>query len=95
MSYKKQASSNAYLCTISLNSEEDQQGLSKLKQGVALKRKLEKRRGAKRVPIIVVKYRKPLLPYYAHSGVKHGYGGTVCKRQLPQEADIYLHHQYA
>jgi hypothetical protein len=95
MSYKKKAKSTSYLCTIIWNDEHDMQCLKKLKKGVALKRKILKSRNAKQLPIVTVKYRKPLLPYDPSRGnSKYGWGGTVCKRQLPTEADIYIHHQY-
>lgn len=95
MSYKKQAKSTAYLCTIKLDNPNDLVCLDQLKHGVALKRKLMKSRGAKELPIVTVKYRKPILPYNPLvSKSKYGWGGTITKRQLPQEADIYLHHRY-
>jgi hypothetical protein len=95
MSYKKKAKSRAYLCTIIWNEEHDMRSLENLKKGVSLKRKVLKSRNAKQVPIVTVKYRKPLLPYDASRGnSKYGWGGTVCKRQLPREADIYIHYQY-
>lgn len=54
-----------------------------------------KARGAKRLPVVTVKYRKPQLAYNPlRSESKYGWGGTVCKRQLPLEADIYIHNRY-
>lgn len=96
MSYKKQNTrSTSYLCTIKLDSSQDLQCLDQLKHGVALKRKVLKLRGAKQLPIVTVKYRKPVLPYNASvSQSKYGWGGTVCKRQNPLEADIYIHNRY-
>ena len=95
MPYKKNAKSKAYLCTIQLDDKQDIGSLEVLKKGVSLKRKVLKSRGTKKLPIVTVKYRKPLLPYNpSRSESKYGYGGTVCKRQLPLEADIYIHHQY-
>lgn len=96
MSYKKQnTKSTSYLCTIHLDDKQDIGCLETLKKGVALKRKVLKSRGAKRLPIVTVKYRKPVLPYNASvSQSKYGWGGTVTKRQLPLEADIYIHNRY-
>jgi hypothetical protein len=96
MSYKKQnTKSTSYLCTIKLDDKQDIGSLETLKKGVALKRKVLKSRGNKKLPIVTVKYRKPLLPYDPSISLsKYGYGGTVTKRQLPLEADIYIHHQY-
>jgi hypothetical protein len=95
MSYKKQARSTAYLCTIQLSDKQDIGCLESLKKGVALKRKVLKARGERKLPIVTVKYRKPVLPYNAsRSNSKYGWGGTVCKRQLPLEADIYIHQRY-
>jgi hypothetical protein len=94
MSYKKNARSTAYLCTIKLDDKQDIGSLETLKKGVSLKRKVMKARGARRLPIVTVKYRKPLLPYSDRSPSKYGYGGTVTKRQQPLEADIYLHNRY-
>lgn len=95
MSYKKTtAKSKAYLCTISWTDRNDLECLDKLKHGVALKRRVLKSRGEKLLPIITIKYRKPQLPYSDKSNSKYGWGGTVCKRQLPLEADIYLHTRY-
>lgn len=96
MSYKKQnTKSRSYLCTIKLDSSQDLQCLDQLKHGVSLKRKVLKLRGAKQLPIVTVKYRKPQLPYDPSRGLsKYGWGGTVCKRQNPLEADIYIHHRY-
>lgn len=94
MSYKKNAKSTSYLCTIKLDNSQDLQCLDQLKHGVSLKRKVLKSRGARRLPIVTVKYRKPLLPYSDRSPSKYGYGGTVTKRQLPLEADIYIHNRY-
>ena len=96
MSYKKyNVRSTAYLCTIKLNNDQDLQCLDKLKHGVSLKRKVLKSRGFKELPIVTVKYRKPTLPYNPLiSQSKYGWGGTVCKRQNPLEADIYIHHRY-
>jgi hypothetical protein len=92
MPYKKQAKSTSYLCTIKLDDKEDIGSLDQLKKGVSLKRKVLKSRGVKVLPIVTVKYRKPQLPYRGYC--KYGYGGTVCKRQNPLEADIYIHHRY-
>jgi hypothetical protein len=96
MSYKKENTrSTSYLCTISWGDSKDHEALENLKRGVALKRKLLKSKGVKRLPIVTVKYRKPLLPYNpARSNSKYGYGGTVKKSQLPLEADIYIHQRY-
>ena len=94
MSYQKNARSTSYLCTIKLDDKQDIGSLEDLKKGVALKRKLLKSRGNKKLPIVTVKYRKPLLPYSDKSNSKYGYGGTVTKRQLPLEADIYIHQRY-
>lgn len=96
MSYKKENTrSTSYLCTISWGNSEDHEALENLKRGVSLKRKLLKARGVKRLPIVTVKYRKPQLAYNpSRSNSKYGYGGTVCKRQLPLEADIYIHQRY-
>jgi len=94
MSYKKKAKSNSYLCTILWKNQDDIACLEKLKQGVAKKRKLLKARGERKLPVVTVKYRKPVLVYREGSNSKYGYGGTVCKRQLPQEADIYIHQRY-
>ena len=95
MPYKKNAKSKAYLCTIQLDDKQDIGSLEVLKKGVSLKRKVLKSRGTKKLPVVTVKYRKPLLPYDPSRGnSKYGYGGTVCKRQMPLEADIYIHHQY-
>ena len=95
MSYKKNARSKSYLCTIQLDDKQDIGCLEALKKGVSLKRKVLKSRGTKKLPVVTVKYRKPLLPYNPSNGnSKYGYGGTVCKRQMPLEADIYIHHQY-
>lgn len=94
MSYKKQARSTAYLCTIQLSDKQDIGSLETLKKGVALKRKVLKTRGAKLLPVVTVKYRKPILPYSDRSPSKYGWGGTVTKRQLPLEADIYIHTRY-
>lgn len=94
MSYKKNAKSRAYLCTIKLDDKQDIGCLETLKKGVSLKRKVLKARGAKRLPIVTVKYRKPQLPYSDKSPSKYGWGGTVTKRQLPLEADIYIHERY-
>lgn len=94
MAYKKQAKSRAYLCTIKLDNSNDLECLNKLKHGVALKRKLLKSRNVKQLPIVTVKYRKPQLPYNPLvSQSKYGWGGTITKRQLPLEADIYLHNR--
>ena len=94
MSYKKNARSNAYLCTIKLDDSKDLQCLDQLKHGVSLKRKVMKARGARRLPVVTIKYRKPQLPYSTKSNSKYGWGGTVCKRQMPLEADIYIHNRY-
>ena len=96
MSYKKQkVKSTSYQCTIKLDDKQDIGCLETLKKGVALKRKVLKARGETKVPIVTVKYRKPILPYNAsRSNSKYGWGGTVCKRQLPLEADIYIHTRY-
>ena len=95
MSYKKlNTKSTAYLCTIKLDDTQDIGSLETLKKGVALKRKVLKTRGAKQLPIVTVKYRKPQLPYSDRSPSKYGWGGTVCKRQMPLEADIYIHNRY-
>lgn len=96
MSYKKQNTrSTSYLCTISWNDSKDLECLEALKHGVSLKRKLLKARGVKRLPVVTVKYRKPQLPYNpTRSASKYGWGGTVCKRQMPLEADIYIHQRY-
>jgi hypothetical protein len=95
MSYKKQkVKSTSYQCTIKLDDKQDIGCLETLKKGVALKRKVLKARGNKRLPIVTVKYRKPQLPYSDKSPSKYGWGGTVTKRQLPLEADIYIHTRY-
>lgn len=95
MSYKKQnTKSTSYLCTIKLDSDQDLECLKALKNGVSLKRKVMKARGARRLPVVTVKYRKPQLPYSDKSPSKYGWGGTVCKRQMPLEADIYIHNRY-
>lgn len=96
MSYKKlNTRSTSYLCTIKLDNDQDLECLDQLKHGVSLKRKLLKTRGIRKLPIVTVKYRKPLLPYNASvSNSKYGYGGTVTKRQKPLEADIYIHNRY-
>ena len=95
MSYKKQNRSRSYLCTISWNDSKDHEALEALKRGVSLKRKILKARGEKLMPIVTVKYRKPLLPYNPSiSTSKYGWGGTVKKSQLPLEADIYIHNRY-
>ena len=94
MSYKKNAKSTSYLCTIKLDDKEDIGSLDQLKRGVALKRKVLKTRGAQLLPVITIKYRKPILPYSDRSPSKYGWGGTVTKRQLPLEADIYIHNRY-
>jgi hypothetical protein len=95
MAYKKQNTrSTSYLCTIQLDDKQDIGSLETLKKGVALKRKVLKSRGNKRLPIVTVKYRKPQLPYSDKSPSKYGWGGTVCKRQMPLEADIYIHTRY-
>jgi hypothetical protein len=96
MSYKKENTrSTSYLCTISWGDSKDHEALEALKRGVSLKRKLLKARGVKRLPVVTVKYRKPLLPYNPSvSPSKYGWGGTVKKSQLPLEADIYLHNRY-
>jgi hypothetical protein len=95
MSYKKQqVKSTSYQCTIKLDDKQDIGCLETLKKGVALKRKVLKARGNKRLPIVTVKYRKPQLPYREGSNSKYGWGGTVTKRQLPLEADIYIHQRY-
>jgi len=95
MSYKKQAKSTSYLCTISWTDSKDLECLKALKRGVALKRKVLKARGTKLLPVVTVKYRKPLLPYDPDRGnSKYGWGGTVCKHQMPLEADIYIHTRY-
>jgi hypothetical protein len=96
MSYKKQNTrSTSYLCTIKLDDKQDIGSLETLKKGVALKRKVLKERGNKRLPIVTVKYRKPQLAYNpSRSNSKYGWGGTVCKRQMPLEADIYIHTRY-
>jgi len=95
MSYKKlNTKSTSYLCTIKLDDTQDIGSLETLKKGVALKRKVLKTRGAKLLPVVTVKYRKPILPYSDRSPSKYGYGGTVTKRQLPLEADIYIHTRY-
>lgn len=94
MSYKKNARSISYLCTIKLDCEDDVTKLDNLKRGVSLKRKLLKSRGERKLPIVTVKYRKPILPYSDKSQSKYGWGGTVCKRQKPLEADIYIHNRY-
>ena len=94
MAYKKQAKSTSYLCTIKLDDKQDIGSLESLKKGVALKRKVLKSRGAKKLPIVTVKYRKPILPYSDKSPSKYGWGGTVTKRQMPLEADIYIHQRY-
>jgi hypothetical protein len=94
MPYKKNAKSTSYLCTIKLDDKQDIGSLESLKKGVALKRKVLKSRGAKKLPIVTVKYRKPILPYSDKSPSKYGWGGTVTKRQMPLEADIYIHQRY-
>ena len=95
MSYKKNAKSTSYLCTIKLDDKQDIGCLETLKHGVSLKRKVMKARGAKRLPVVTVKYRKPQLAYNpSRSESKYGWGGTVCKRQMPLEADIYIHQRY-
>ena len=94
MSYRKNARSRAYLCTIKWDDPNDLERLEKLKKGVALKRKVLKSRNERKLPIVTVKYRKPMLVYREGSNSKYGYGGTVCKRQLPLEADIYIHQRY-
>lgn len=95
MSYQKNAKSTSYLCTISWSDSTDLERLEALKRGVSLKRKLLKSKGERKLPIVTVKYRKPQLAYNpARSDSKYGYGGTVCKRQLPLEADIYIHTRY-
>ena len=95
MSYKKENTrSTSYLCTISWGDSKDHEALEALKRGVSLKRKLMKARGVRRLPVVTVKYRKPQLPYSDRSPSKYGYGGTVCKRQMPLEADIYIHQRY-
>jgi hypothetical protein len=94
MSYKKNAKSTSYLCTIKLDDKQDIGCLETLKRGVSLKRKVLKSRGAKRLPVVTVKYRKPILPYSDKSPSKYGWGGTVTKRQMPLEADIYIHNRY-
>lgn len=93
MSYKKKAKSTSYLCTIEWDNDQDLENLEKLKRGIALKRKVLKSRNVKKLPRLTIKYRKPLLPYRIGGTSKYGYGGTVCKRQLPREADIYIHHR--
>jgi hypothetical protein len=95
MSYKKNAKSTSYLCTIKLDDKQDIGSLETLKKGVALKRKVLKTRGSKKLPIVTVKYRKPQLAYNPSiSNSKYGYGGTDTKRQQPLEADIYIHQRY-
>lgn len=96
MAYKKQnTKSTSYLCTIKLDDKQDIGSLETLKKGVALKRKVLKSRGNKKLPIVTVKYRKPQLAYNPlRSNSKYGWGGTVCKRQMPLEADIYIHTRY-
>ena len=95
MSYKKQVKSTSYQCTIKLDDKQDIGSLENLKKGVALKRKVLKSRGTKKLPVVTIKYRKPQLPYDPSRGnAKYGWGGTVCKRQLPLEADIYIHTRY-
>ena len=96
MSYKKQnTKSRSYLCTIKLDSSQDLECLDQLKHGISLKRKVLKSRGAKQLPIVTVKYRKPQLPYNPRiSTSKYGWGGTVKKDQAPLEADIYIHQRY-
>ena len=95
MAYKKQnTKSTSYQCTIKLDDKQDIGCLETLKKGVALKRKVLKARGERKLPIVTVKYRKPILPYSDRSPSKYGWGGTVTKRQLPLEADIYIHNRY-
>ena len=95
MAYKKQKSkSSSYLCTIKWDDSNDIEKLKELKKGVALKRKVLKARGAKKLPVVSVMYRKPQLPYSYRSSSMYAWGGTVRKRQLPLEADIYLYQRY-
>jgi hypothetical protein len=95
MAYKKNAKSTSYLCTIKVDDTQDIGSLQSLKKGVSLKRKVMKARGAKRWPVVTVKYRKPQLAYNpSRSNSKYGWGGTVTKRQMPLEADIYIHQRY-
>ena len=95
MSYKKNAKSTSYLCTIKLDDKQDIGSLESLKKGVSLKRKVLKSRGERKLPVVTVKYRKPQLAYNpSRSESRYGWGGTVTKRQLPLEADIYIHQRY-
>jgi hypothetical protein len=94
MPYKKNAKSTSYLCTIKLDDKQDIGALETLKKGVSLKRKVLKSRGEKKLPVVSIMYRKPQLPYSDKSTRMHAWGGTVRKRQLPLEADIYIHTRY-
>jgi hypothetical protein len=95
MAYKKaKCKSKDYQCTIKLDDKQDIGALETLKKGVALKRKVLKARGEKKLPVVSIMYRKPQLPYSDKSTRMHAWGGTVRKRQLPLEADIYIHQRY-